>query len=919
MDRRDFLSAGAIGAGYLLFEPTIAAAMAMLPLDQAGSPVAGSRATTETEMVIHGIEVALDPATIPANKDLVVYSDLVSLSNNLVLPGRRVRIHARKFLFNGFGIDTSGSKGSDAQSSRAADGGSPGGTGGIGANGGLGGQGGDISILTERIEGVVKLTASGGGGGRGQAGGSGGVGSVGPVGADNRGGEGSACGPGQPGQRGGGGGIGGSGGMGGPGGNSGAIEVRLIKALPPENLQLLTVGGTGGQGGSGGQGGAGGAGGIGGINTDRHEHHESHGGDTWYYCRGNGRAATGSSGPQGNSGQPGSNGPQGSSAILNPSDAAKHVIVLSEYKEISRTSSINQLLLILHAAELDYLNGNSEALTERLAWLQNLVEYDEACSTSWLPGPGPNLAEVRGLRARVKTLIAQLQAGLDFYGLPSDYVPLVALDLYKTTVKDILQNAGEVENAFLRYQDLKNSQDVRLGALDQALHVAKDNLSALTSEMQRLDKSSGEAQDAVADLTLLLEEQYRALIQADEAFRRAVASRASCDLLNTLQFVGTLVPVVSGAYGNVAALVVQAQKLGKPDTQVRDIVTTLKMASNTLGSMKTAFNDIRSLVVAQGNTAKIAMAEEDIDNAVKPYLDMGEAQNYRALAHLYVETAKARNAKQMEYTSLALEAAAQQAKISQQVEEIARTEGKKAETNDPNVVEAVVFIGKLLAETKQRAIRALYKERRCFEYWSLTRTRFSVQDQDVGRLVATHNDLVSDELEAREDRNRALQSFNAAAVIIAPEDDPLRFARFRETGRLTFEIPPDHPGFNHGYAAITVSDVSLAIPGAKTKEDVLTAYLTHSGRSTFLSPSKQIIRFSHARRVTNLTFSLTDASSVKTPTKNNLGGDVGAYSYISPFTVWTLSIDKAYNPELDLQHVSSINFTFNGYFLPFSS
>jgi hypothetical protein len=920
MDRRDFLSAGALGAGYFLLKPALSTAMGFSAFDEAKPAIASTRASTETEMVIHGIEVPLDPASIPANKDLLVFGDIVYLSNNLVLPGRRVRIHARKVIFNRFAFDTSGSNGSDAQNSRATDGITPAGSGSAGASGGTGGKGGDILILAEEVTGGVKLTANGGDGGRGEPGGFGGLGAQGAAGADNHGNaEASPCGSGQQGQRGGTGGIGGNGGAGGPGGNSGTIQIKSIRSIPSENSQFLAVGGAGGQGGTPGRGGSGGTGGIGGINTERREHHGTHGGDSWSYCANAGRAPDGASGVEGNAGQTGSNAVRGTSTIGNASEMSQHLTALSDYGEIARNASINQLLLILHAAELDYLNNNSEALTERLGWLQNLLARDEACSTSWSPSSIPNVAEIRSLRGRVTTLVAQLQAGLDFYGLPSDYVPLVALDLYKDTVKQILQNATEVETLFFKYQDLKNSQDERLSALDRALHAAKDNLSTLTSEMQRIEQTSNDTQNAVADLSTQLQEQYTSLIKANDAFKHAVSSRASCDLLGTLQFVGTIVPVVAGAYQNVAALVVQAQKLGTSDTQLHDIVTTVKTATNALESMKTAFNDVRPLVAVNANSAKIAMAEEDVDTVVKPYLDMPEAQNYKAQAHLYVETAKTRNSKQMEYTSLALEAESERTKISQQVEEIARTEARKAETNNPDAIEAVVFMGKLLTETKQRAIRALYKERKSFEYWSLTRTKFTVQDQDVSRLVATHNDLLSDELQAREDRNRADQIFTAAVVVIAPEDDPERFATFKRTGRLTFEITSEHPSFAHGYSAVTVSEVSLSIPGAETKEGALTAYLTHSGRSTFLSPAKQSFRFSHARRVTNLTFSLLDPAKVITPTKNNLGGEAGEYAYISPFAVWTISIEKAYNVDLDLHDVSSINLSFNGYFLPFSS
>ncbi|MFL6313754.1 MAG: hypothetical protein ACJ71W_16780 [Terriglobales bacterium] len=905
-----------LGAGYVLCRPLIASTEPIAPLLASESNIVSS--ITESEFIIHGATIALDPASIPTNKNLLVFGDVVSLSNNLSLPGRIARIHARQVVFNGFEINTSGSNGDDAPHRRATDGIAPAGSGAAGSPGFQGGNGGDIFVYADELIGMVKLSSHGGKAGRGQDGGNGGVGAQGAAGKDNHLYEEDApCGPGEQGHAGGAGGVGGDGGQGGAGGNSGNITLKTMHRVAADALQIAALGGNGGEGGSGGDGGLGGNGGLGGLNT----HSVTSGSrDTKSnHCRSDGgRAGNGPSGSKGAGGQKGGGGRPGFSSIASAAEASQHITVLSDYREISQHCSINQVLLILHAAELDYLNSDNASLTLRLGWLQNLLAFDDACAASWFSQSRPSLKEIRELRARVAILITQLQNGLDFYGLPSDYVPLVALDFYEKSVRQMLANATEIETSFLRYQDAKKSQDERLSALDQALHSAKDNLSSLLSDAQNLDTSADEAQNAVASLTLQLQQQYLALSQAQDAFKQAVARQARCDFSSTLQCIGALVPVFTGDYAAVTAMIVQTQKLGKPDTQFGDIITTVKVASRALDDIKSTYNAIKPLLASHENRAKIAMSEEDIDSVIQPYLDLPEAQGLKSLAHLYLETAKARNSKQMEYTSLVLQAQSVRSRVAQQVEEISRTEAKKAESNDPNVIEAVVFMNKLMTETKQRVIRALYSERRCFEYWSLTRSKFSVQDQDVSRLTATHNDLIADELEARENRNRKEQTFTGATVTLSADSHP-QFADFKKTGKISFEITTEDPSFNHGYSAVTINEVTLSIPGAVTEQGVLTAYLSHSGRSTFINPAKQKVRFSHAKRVTNITFSLTEPGVFLTPIENNLGGDPGKYAYISPFAVWFLSLDKEYNPGLNLQNAKSIILQFKGFFLPFSS
>jgi hypothetical protein len=238
---------------------------------------------------------------VAKEKHLVVHADVVYVLGTLGLPGRNVKIVAKKLGFSGSdaahsGIDTSGISGSlpldtaatikSSKPPHAADGkvlnvgksnqtcirGEPGVPGGTapatraedGAHGAWGTSAGDIDICVDVIEGIGRLSANGGTGHAaqdgqwGQDGGDGGHGAQRSITMPSTGhSSGSTiyvnadAGPGGPG------GEAGRGGAGGSGGDAGQITVRTCKPLPA-TLTIEAKPGAAGEHGAHGVGGVGG-------------------------------------------------------------------------------------------------------------------------------------------------------------------------------------------------------------------------------------------------------------------------------------------------------------------------------------------------------------------------------------------------------------------------------------------------------------------------------------------------------------------------------------------------------------------------------------------------------------------------------------------------------------------------------------
>ncbi len=888
---------------------------------------------------ILALEMELTQDRIPGSKDLCIYADVVSFKAPqtgapLAMPGRNLTISARRIITNGVKLDASGrthqrfSPGARATDGLSGQGGTD------GASGSRGQDAGAITLIAEEFVGQVVVDAIGGQGERGQDGGNGGVGLAGDNGPDAViGGSGwmqSITRSPEAGRKGKTGGRGGNAGMSGAGGSGGRVTVISVK--PMTKPAISAQGGSGGAKATPGKGGLGGPGGLGGRNASCRTFGRPP--DISRICsHDNSRAA---SGPAGDSGTYGAEmgsaqpGPSQTPVVTTSQDYLQYFFAKTAAPADLQLPPppVEQRQLVLHQAELRYVNGEFNQAVVLLDWL---VQVTPSASTQ--PGPGRDMPAWRSIHERAITLLRQIRSGLNYYGKPENSVPLAALSFYQKQLPDLLNTALVLEDAYNKYAADNARQDAQMQALRTAIDQVKAGRDTIVGELDHLKRQIPEVQNAIASLSLSVESQANAVLAASTIFQEGLIRATACEsFMKLVANIACIVQMGSAAFATFKAIrgAYGASRAGG-DATLSNVIKELKPISDddTIGSIRESIGKIQSLnTPSMPDAGKLAVSREDFDKMIQPYESLPEAQAYKTVMHNYLDGVQARNDKVLEYNGLVAKQATLEEKIRQSDLTRQETEDAMAKGNDPTVPRFRAFMQGAYLQLKNNVLRFLFEENQAFIYWALEPRAFLVSDQTVAQLKTTHARLSSDVLEHINGSTAPFQPFTAAEVRLTEEQLQEQFralvrgrnmpGRGREHS-IAIQIRLSQPAFK-GCTNVLARSFALELPGAKTSNGLLMVRLIHSGRALFRNQSGKQFEFSHLYRKVHYNYELTTGKKID---GGNLAGEPGQESQIigvSPFSTWTIIVrdsgdDQSENPGLDLSKLEKIVFRFKGRWL----
>jgi peptidoglycan hydrolase CwlO-like protein len=937
--------------------------------------VSGSR------LVINAINVRLPDIAQQSDRDLSVFADTIELEGLLALPGRLVFLHARRIICGpGATIDVSGPNATDYME-HASDGTSKGDYGRDGSKGKRGGHAGGIAIFAGELSGQIKLLANGGRGGRGQSGGNGIKGGT-PDAAEDGVDDGRNYKfPGSPGAQGLVGGHAGKGGDGGDGGTFGPISLNCAVKMDASLVTGSSTGGGPGVPGANGKPGDGGDGGLGGRGRSCVTRNRNKGETQVRICNFDGtRASSGLQGPAG----PGPWDP----AVGTPGMGFSEPPVPTQvgYDELAAYLSTYQVRMLQNRIAENYLSDKIGEVAQQLIWLERVTrnkpgaklfsgnlkpEWKDAHteeedrpypfymykynlrvellfqgqrpSDHYLP---PSETEWEAIHIQTLLQLRQLSAGLDFYGQPTDYIPLVSYAFYKDSAKTFIDLAGRIEDAYKTYRNENADVQKRLAGLKSVVDDAQTSIRDIRSQVDNLLKEIEEHQSSIKQLLEWIIGQQNALVKADQDFQAAVQrnNNGKCNLATTLNVVFTILSVAnSEGFSEVVPLLntisgysdTDLQKAVEKEGNHQNLQTTkYEVVKGNVEAIAKTWNQIYpSLSDSHDDHVKIVVTDDNFEKVLGAYLVLPEAVVYRDELRAYVAAANSRNKKIAELDALRTRRAQLEAQSVQLDGDIRKVSNLRQSESDPGLVEYKAFMTTVYQQTKWSLIKLLYQERRAWEYWALTRMKFEVVGQDVAALSSIHAKILSSELDVRNQRARPDQIRTDVRVTIrqAKATDepkaiilPAAFADFKNSsssnfGRLVFFIPKNHPSFKYDVAGITAKQVKVMLPGVHTADNQIKIRLIHAGNSSIDSPVRgKTFSFSHEIRKTDIEYPLEGNEGTRTRVDDNLGGKEGEYVYLSPFSTWTLIVDKDLNPGLDLSRVQEVEILFDIYFVQFA-
>ncbi|MBL8173398.1 MAG: hypothetical protein JNK48_01930 [Bryobacterales bacterium] len=907
---------------------------------------------TSTELVIQAVDLRLTPDLVDQTLDLTVYAGRLRLGPPIHLPGRNIRIFAAELINDpGACLDSSGD---DAKPEHSYAPGKPAGLapngldGAAGAAGGKGQPAGSVTLRAASISGPLLIRANGGRGGRGQDGGIGAQGAPGPNGAplpsSNSGFAGDSCSPenGTPGGKGGKGGTAGSAGPGGRGGSAGVLQF-LVPSTEVSLIQVAIQPGPGGHPGAHGSPGPGGPGGRGGAKIGCRASGSVNDGGPYYHWF---VKSWNPPGPLGDNGdtvaaqpQPGDDGPP----------ATPPSLPLWNEDAFSAHASYCLVKMLLHKAELDYMNSRRDEALDWLAKCELLTRPGAGSQTPsyGLPGsPFQNpLVPSHGypweaLRVRVVRLLSQLNLGLTYSGTAENYVPLLDFVEYKETTQSIFEHARAIEESYRRYAKAENDKQSASEAARDSIAHKQQYLSKLARRRDQLEQNISQLRTEINQANFAVARLQQEVLAADTVFQNAVLHQAKhCGVDSLVDFVTMVASVY--AFGGVVtphlaaigALLNEEEEKPQPPSKSKKPkvkkalvkqfgddplwIRKIRDVSGPASGIWKAWKEMVKELPQPGDvSAKIAVTQEDYEKALKPYLTLPEAQAYRNLLHVFLDTIQTRNTKQTQYNALLAQRDGLLAEVGTLRADIGHLDGLLAANADPNLTEIRIFMEDAYLAARRTLCELLGSQVAALRYFALEQIPAQFEDEDIATLSSTQVDLLSRYTEALENRNRQDQRIEFPYDLDAQEHNSA-FRLFWENGILIFTLPLD--ALPPLYTSVLVSEVAWEMPGleaAATPSKPIRAYarLVHMGNPVIMDRFNIKHEFIHTPRASILSWS-SDGGGVKTPVENNLGGLAGKFAFLSPFAGWRLEFDRTSSTNLDLSVIKSIRLNFKGFAL----
>lgn len=608
----------------------------------------------------------------------------------------------------------------------------------------------------------------------------------------------------------------------------------------------------------------------------------------------------------------GPNGAKGTTGKLvngNSSNGVQGVIGLKKeetliLKQQLTGFSFSYFKMLLHEVELDYLNERRTEASQKLMWMEGILSsgneltnesVDIAMSENAIQ---QNEVYTQVLLERVQALLIQLSQGLDFYGNFQNFVPLTSISIYEASIDQMLLLSKDIEEAYNTYYDKKQDAASKRNAIVNAVDSIESQKDNLLLSKEQIVKEVGQTKEQIAEMLgeiIVLEQRVR---YAKEEFESAVSREAACGLSDVLQAASAIALVASGigtVAGGLAMLsetnnYVQKQKVKERfKEKAKYISKHSKTVSGGFDDISKGYQSVKGMLDADRDGAKIIAAQEDFEAAVSKFEHLPEAREYRKLMRQLLSLYRVRNGKILEVDSKITRILEMEIEAEELGLDIQTTRFRLLTVFNPRLAEHVMFFERATSMAKTALLRAIIMEHKALQYWGLTRSLVpkNLQDRSIAQLSSFHLSFKDKHLRLIEERNAIPQPIHPKKMMLKRELLEDVYAVFDEIGRFSFELSTTNPSYRF-YARVLVNSVEINIETEEPMTGWAWAFMRHNGQSTFVDQLGKLHKYSHRRR-DRVGEIHPGSNSVTLP----LGGEIGKYAFLSPFTNWTFRMEFA--------------------------
>jgi hypothetical protein len=589
--------------------------------------------------------------------------------------------------------------------------------------------------------------------------------------------------------------------------------------------------------------------------------------------------------------------------------------------------------------------------------------------------PADDLAMLASINSQAIALALQMTIKSDFFGNPSGYVPQGSHKTYSKLLDDVLGSSGTfkpIEDNYLNYFTVSAEQKKTLDQLGAAKTQSDSQTSSLTTQKQAaLDSANALAVTITADETAVAN-QLPIMKNAISNVERALGllAGAGCIFDSLVKAMGTIATQTKDKKIKLAAKIAApvnqglqsafASSLGLDSLPTTNLVQKVDVLGEDVKTISEGYTTNNGMITTEDPHAyKLLAGEDAFDKILQPYIDLPEAKAAKEAIQQYVKLVLQRNADILKYNSYLAQIASLKGQIAQHTAQLNQVRTALAQQSNPALAPLVAFMARLYHDARAQAIHMIYMASRSFAFWSLKPNTSAFTDFvgltdptgiNCETLHAAMQNIVDSLGDAIEKFKTGPQKFPAdsqqsptsggtqvkptgVAFKLTDDQNPGIFATLKTPNanhlhQVSFSVPPalkhtpetDSPFYDK--ANVRLSKVRAWVYGATTDNHILNVDITHSGSETIVDPLDAANSFTHEPVTKTFRFDHSISPAYKSEAIK-VDGDFeykardNDYAQPGPFTLWTITIDPAFNTGLNMTGVNEITLEFFGNSYPF--
>jgi hypothetical protein len=535
--------------------------------------------------------------------------------------------------------------------------------------------------------------------------------------------------------------------------------------------------------------------------------------------------------------------------------------------------------------------------------------------------------EFARIARRAKTLLLQMQDGLNYFGQPRNFVYQLSLDEFQRVIDGIIPLTDHVNTDY----ELYSKADQFLAHTETALRSAIAHTNTLkqkqTDQLANTREQITTLQNLIIQMRNDIDVAHSDVLAKQQGFDDAVkkATMPTCSITNVLAVVGTIASLASGVGTFVTAATAATTALtnhGLALVNVSKTVAAFRTAMDDANDINQKYLQLRSQLASKPDSAMILLNEGDLDKMVanfdealksSPASGTPEAHDFHDAVHRYVDIVKARNQKILDRDNLIGTTETLTGELADRDAEIQNFSDQLSDATRQDHSDFTVRLAVILRRNIESLRLSIWEEIRSLELFTLNdlSASYSVStagldtSQALTQLTAVHAQIKNDYLSGEVGLPGAAADLAPQPVtIILTNDQQRRLATRSTAGTYDISFSVALADFPMELTEVFASKVQIILLDRNSSPVRFGGRLIHTGYAVFKRSNGDIRFFTHMPRTSPVQISNNNAPI-------SLGFSETKYVGLSPFTTWCLRVGEV-EEQRNISEVVAIRMVFEG-------